>query len=98
MGQPSQGVDLKTMAATAAEIERLSAELARAQSALADQTLKIKTDADTRIEAARIEAASRERVAEIQAASSERLHRIEATLQPNEKPAVQSMADSAPSP
>lgn len=98
MGQPSQGVDLKTMAATAAEIERLSAELARAQSALADQTLKIKTDADTRIEAARIEAASRERVAEIQAASSERLRRIEATLQPNEKPAVQSMADSAPSP
>lgn len=74
------GVDLQAQAATAAEIERLSEELRKAQAQAADQTLKVRTDADTRLEVARIEAASRERVAEIQAASDERLARIEAAI------------------
>lgn len=86
-----QGVDLQTMAATSAEIERLTSELQRAQADLANQTLKINKDADTRLEVARIEAASRERVAEIQADSDKRLAAIEGRLQ---QKAVPSMADS----
>lgn len=74
------GVDLQVQAATSQEIERLSEELRKAQAQAMDQTLKVKQDADNRIEVARIEAASRERVAEIQAASDERLARIEAAL------------------
>jgi hypothetical protein len=86
------GVDLQTQAATANEIDRLSEELRQAQAKAMDQTIKVKTDADTRIEVARIEAASREEVARIQAASDERLMRIEAAL--NKLAGVPSMADS----
>lgn len=96
-GSP-QGMDMQTMAATSAEIERLSAELAKAQSQLANDTLKLNKDADVRLEVARIDAASRERVAEIQAASNERLAAIEARLaKAQEGRNVPSMADSATS-
>lgn len=79
-GGAGSGVDLQTQAATSAEMDRLSEELRKAQAQAADQTLKIKQDADTRIEVARIEAASREEVARIQAASDQRLAAIEAAL------------------
>jgi hypothetical protein len=87
------GLDLQTQAATSAEIERLTGELQRAQAELADQTLKINKDADTRIETARIETASREKVAEIQAASNERLASISRRME--QGAGVPSMAGSA---
>jgi hypothetical protein len=67
-------------AATSNELDRLTEELRKAQAALADQTLRIKQDADTRLEVARIEAASRENVAQIQTESNERLARVEAFM------------------
>lgn len=98
-GQQQAGVDLQTMAATSAEIERLTEELRRAQAELASETLKVNKEADTRIEIARMDAMSRERVAEIQAASNERLAVIERRLNSQEPQpkAVPSMADSTAS-
>lgn len=66
------------------EIDRLTAELAKAQADSADQTMRINKEADTRLEVARIEAAARERVAEIQQQSNARLaqtsRRLEASV------------------
>lgn len=66
------------------ELDRLSELLRKAQSDLANQTLKIRSDADVRLEVARIDAAAKERVAEIQASSdrviqvlTERLNALE---------------------
>lgn len=79
-GAGGAGVDLQVQAATATEMERLTEELRKAQAQAADQTMKIRQDADTRLEVARIEASSREEVARIQAASDERLARIESAI------------------
>ena len=79
-GASAQGMSDQVRAATSNELDRLTEELRKAQAALADQTLRIKQDADTRLEVARIEAASRENVAQIQAESNERLARVEAFM------------------
>lgn len=63
------------------EIDRLTTELARAQSELRNQTLKIKQDADTQTEVARIQADGQVRVAEIQAASDQRLAKLEGVVE-----------------
>lgn len=55
------------------ELERVTEALRKAQAELANRTLTMNRDADTRIEVARIEADSRLRVAEIQADSRQRL-------------------------
>lgn len=62
------------------EVERVSEALRQAQAKAADQTFKIRKDADTRLEVARIEANSRERVAEIQAESDERIAKMQRQL------------------
>ncbi len=62
------------------ELERVSEELRKAQAQAADQTFKIRKDADTRLEVARIEAASRERVAEIQSESDARIAKMQRQL------------------
>jgi hypothetical protein len=79
-GASAQGMGDQVRAATSDELDRLTEELRKAQAALADQTLRIKQDADTRLEVARIEAASRENVAQIQTESNERLARVEAFM------------------
>lgn len=72
-GGAADGLASQVRAAGDAEIERLSNELRKSQQQLADQTTKINKDADIRLEAARIEAASRENIAQIQAESNERI-------------------------
>ncbi|QIL69528.1 hypothetical protein G7048_03550 [Diaphorobacter sp. HDW4B] len=55
------------------ELDRVQRQLSKAQADLANKTLAVKSDADVRLQVARIDADSRERVAEIQAQSRERL-------------------------
>lgn len=62
------------------EIERLSEALRKVQSELANQTMKIRTDADARLEAARIDADAKVRVAEIQAASDKKIEALQQRL------------------
>lgn len=57
----------------AAKLEAMSQQLQEAQRKAASDTLKIRTDADTRIEIAHIEAANRERVAEIQNSATKQI-------------------------
>jgi len=68
------------------EIDRLSQDLRTAQAELVNETLRIRTQADTDLERARIDAASRERCAEIQAASDQRLAAISDRLAALEAP------------
>lgn len=67
-------MDVRRQAAD--EIERVTEQLRKAQADLANQTMKIRSDADTRLEAARIDAAAKERVAEIQAASNKQIEAL----------------------
>lgn len=62
------------------EIERLSEALRKVQSELANQTMKIRTDADARLEAARIDADAKVRVAEVQAASDKKIEALQQRL------------------
>lgn len=62
------------------EVDRLSEALRKAQADLANRTMQIRTDADTKLEAARIDGDYRLRVAEIQAESNEKIAGIEAKL------------------
>jgi hypothetical protein len=62
------------------EIERLSEALRKAQSDLANQTMKIRMDADAKLEAARIDADAKVRMAEIQAASDQKINAIQQRL------------------
>jgi hypothetical protein len=64
-----------------AEIDRLSETLRKAQAELANRTLQINREADTKLETARIDADAKARVADIQAASDRKLQAIEQRLQ-----------------
>jgi len=57
----------------AAKLEAMSEQLRKVQIDAANKTMAINRDADTKIEAARIDAASRERVAEIQNAAAKQV-------------------------
>lgn len=59
-----------------AELEEMSRQLQDAQRKATEQTLRIKSDADTRVEVAHIEAANRERIAEIQQAGKDQLQAL----------------------
>lgn len=59
------------------QIERLSAQLAKAQSDLANRTMQIGRDADTKLETARIDADAKVRVAEIQTKSDKQISALE---------------------
>lgn len=77
-GEQARAAQMEGVAATArrdadTELGRVTQQLAKAQSDLANKTLQIKADGDVRLQVARIDADSRERVAEIQAASRERM-------------------------
>lgn len=74
----------------AQEIDRLSEALRKAQADLANQTLRIRTDADTKLEVARIDANAKREVADIQAQSDraiaalrDKLGRMESTQEAN---------------
>lgn len=80
-GDDERAEQMQGVAATARrdadlELDRVTQQLAKAQSDLANQTLKIDREADVRLQVARIEADSRERVAEISAASRQRLDAV----------------------
>ncbi len=84
----------------AAEIERVSEALRKAQSELANRTTQIAREADVRLEVARIDADAKLRVAEIQAASDRaiaqmrsRLESAEARLAQGEQGAVTSVQE-----
>lgn len=62
------------------EIDRLSEALRKVQSDLANQTMKIRADADAKLEAARIDADAKVRVAEIQAASDKKIEALQKRL------------------
>lgn len=64
----------------AREIEKLSEALRKAQSELANRTLQMRTDSDTRIQAARIDADAKIRVAEIQTASDKTISALQSRL------------------
>jgi DNA repair exonuclease SbcCD ATPase subunit len=64
----------------AAEMDRLSGELRKAQADLANRTVEINREADTALEVARIDADAKARVAQIQAVSDQKLQGIEQRL------------------
>jgi hypothetical protein len=64
----------------AAEMDRLSEELRKAQAELANRTIEINREADTALEVARIDADTKARVAQIQAVSDQKLQGIEQRL------------------
>lgn len=75
---PSVEAAIRHVQSQAAEqIDRLSAQLAKAQSELANRTMQIGRDADIKLETARIDADSRVRVAEIQAKSDKQIAALE---------------------
>ena len=62
------------------EIDRMSEELRKAQFELANRTLQIQRDADTKLEVARIDADTKLRIAEIQEASDQRIAALQARM------------------
>ena len=64
----------------AAQIDELSKQLVKVQNELANRTLQINKEADTKLSYARIESDGRARVAEIQAASDKQISALERRL------------------
>lgn len=62
------------------EVERVSEELRKAQAELANRTIQIERDANTKLEVARIDADAKERVASIQAASNTKIEALQRRL------------------
>lgn len=63
----------EVQSAAAREIERLSSEVSTLQSKLTNETLRIRSDKDAKVQVARIQADGQARAAEIQAASDAKL-------------------------
>jgi hypothetical protein len=80
----------KVRSQAAAEIDRLAEALRKAQAELANRTIQINREADTKLEVARIDADAKARVAEIQAASDRRLQALDQRLRALEQAAAQS--------
>jgi hypothetical protein len=64
----------------AQEIDKLTEALRKAQSDLANRTMQIRADADTKLESARIDADAKVRMAEIQAVSDKAIEKIQQRL------------------
>ncbi len=64
----------------AAQIDQLSSDLRKAQSELANRTLQIRQDSDTKLEVARIDSDTKLRVAEIQGANDQKIQALQAAL------------------
>lgn len=65
----------------ATQIDSMSAELIKLQSELANRTLQINKEADSKLELGRIESDSRVRVAEIQSANDKKMANLEQQIQ-----------------
>lgn len=69
-GDPAMEGQIRQVQTQAAEqVDKLSAELRKAQTELGNKTMQIRQESDTKLEVARIEAATKLRVAEIQASN-----------------------------
>jgi hypothetical protein len=80
-GQPDmQGAVMQVRQQASQEVDRLTDALRKAQSEAANQTMKIRSDVDARLEVARIDADAKVRVAEIQAASNKKIEAIQQRL------------------
>jgi hypothetical protein len=64
----------------AAQIDQLSTDLRKTQSELANRTLQIKQDSDTKLEVARIDSDTKLRVAEIQGANDQKIQALQTAL------------------
>jgi hypothetical protein len=75
------------------EIDRVSEALRKAQIELANRTLQIREDAQTKLEVARIDADAKERVAQIQAVSDRAIEKLKAELDELAKQLKDNQAD-----
>ncbi|NCV32977.1 MAG: hypothetical protein EBW05_08625, partial [Betaproteobacteria bacterium] len=75
------------------EIDRVSEALRKAQMELANRTLQIREDAQTKLEVARIDADAKERVAQIQAVSDRAIQKLKAELDELAKQLKDNQAD-----
>ena len=75
-----QGALMNVRSQASAEIDRLTEALRKAQAELANRTIQINREADTKLEVARIDADAKARVAEIQAASDRAIAGLQARL------------------
>ena len=75
------------------EIDRVSEALRKAQMELANRTLQIREDAQTKLEVARIDADAKERVAQIQAVSDQAIEKLKAKLDELAKQLKDNQAD-----
>jgi hypothetical protein len=75
------------------EIDRVSEALRKAQMELANRTLQIREDAQTKLEVARIDADAKERVAQIQAVSDRAIEKLKAELDELAKQLKDNQAD-----
>jgi hypothetical protein len=77
-GDPAMEGQVRQIQTQAAQqIEQLSAELRKAQTDLANRTMQINKDADTKLEVARIDSATKLQVAEIQARNDKQITALE---------------------
>ncbi|MEY4073549.1 MAG: hypothetical protein RJA29_906, partial [Pseudomonadota bacterium] len=78
--QQAQQAVMQVRAQADQEIERLTEALRKAQSELANRTMQIRSDADVKLEVARIDADAKVRMAEIQAASDQKIAALQQRL------------------
>jgi hypothetical protein len=77
-GDPAMEGQVRQIQTQAAQqIDQLSAELRKAQTDLANRTMQINKDADTKLEVARIDSATKLQVAEIQARNDKQITALE---------------------
>lgn len=80
MGGTVETETMRVRAEAADQIDKLSAELSKLQSELANRTHQIGVEADTKTEVARIDAAAKERVAEIQSLNNDQIAALQRQL------------------
>ena len=76
MQQAMQGALDRVRADASRQIDAMAEQLRKVQAELANRTMQINRDADTRVEAERIKADANVRVAEIQAASNKAMDHL----------------------
>ena len=79
-GEEMQSALMQVRQQASDEIDRLTEALRKAQADLANQTIRMNKEADTKMEVARIDADTKLRVAEIQAASDKKIQALQDRL------------------
>ena len=79
-GEDVQGALMQVRQQANDEIDRMTEALRKAQADLANQTIRMNKEADTKLEVARIDADTRLRVAEIQATSDKKIQALQDRL------------------